>query len=84
MQHYSDRSFIDRYPLSPKKIWKKMLQGIWANIVLIAVFAFVFGIGLAQVYNDYEEELGPFFKRHGVTMLMVAFCISVYLYVCSS
>jgi hypothetical protein len=31
MQHYSDRAFIDRYPLSPKKIWKKMVQGVWAN-----------------------------------------------------
>jgi membrane protein YdbS with pleckstrin-like domain len=81
MQHYSDRSFIDRYPLSPKKIWKKMVQGVWANIVLIAVFAFVFAIGLVQVYNDHEEELGPFFKRHGVTLLTVALCIFVCLFI---
>jgi membrane protein YdbS with pleckstrin-like domain len=81
MQHYADRAFIERYPLSPKKIWKKMIQGVWANIVLIVVLCFMFAVGLAQIYNDHEENLKPLVQKYGYTVLMVIGCIFIFLFI---
>jgi uncharacterized membrane protein YdbT with pleckstrin-like domain len=71
MQHYSERTFIEQYPLSPRKIWKKMISGIWGCILFVLFFGFIFVAAIAQLYNEHETEIGPFLNKYGHTILMV-------------
>jgi uncharacterized membrane protein YdbT with pleckstrin-like domain len=79
MQHYSERTFIERYPLSSRKIWKKMITGIWGCIVVVLFFGFIFAATLAQIYEKHGATFDLLLQRHGYTILIAVLCIFAFM-----
>jgi membrane protein YdbS with pleckstrin-like domain len=72
MQHYLDRAFIERHPLSPKKIWKKMAVASIALLFIVPVFTA--GISILFTTKDFVET-------HAYTLLMIMVCMYLCLLV---
>lgn len=81
MKHYSDTTFRARYPLSRKKLFKKMIAGIWAYLLTVFFIVFTILFALVEIYNS-DEKLKPVISRYWyVTMVPLAcfFLLSLIL-----
>src|ERR1700722_16503273 len=80
MKHYSERAFVERYPLSRKKLLKKLVAGIWACVLLCFVTVFALLVMLAELYKDAsDEQLKPVLLKYGYMTLVGLGCFFLFL-----
>ena len=73
MQHYSDRSFIEQYPLSPRKIWKKMVARTISSAMNFIILNIFLGPALFAGYGVYLEAMGRGDEMKGNTAFLIKF-----------
>jgi uncharacterized membrane protein YdbT with pleckstrin-like domain len=62
MKQYSERAFLERYPISRKKIVKKMIDTMWVSGITVLGIIFVFGasdILLEKLVISYGVVMFP-------------------------